>query len=376
MDHIEILSNEPLAPITTMEVGGSARFLVFAYTHQDLIQALDLAADQDLPLFVLGGGSNTFAHDDGFDGVVICPRSSEIRVVEEDDKRIRLKVNAGHDWDSLVAHSVSHGWSGIECLSGIPGRVGAAPIQNIGAYGQELSHVLRAVHVLGISDRLEQTIAAGQCGLGYRQSHFKGIWRGKNIITAIEIELRKESPEPVKYPELKKEFESNVMPNLRQIREAVLSVRRRKSMVYDPKDSNHRSCGSFFLNPILSRPLFDKLLLRAKDAGIDMRLAPQYVAQMPDGAQGIKLSAAWLMEQAGFQRGFALGKAALSSGHCLAVINPGDASAGDILALVNHIRDRIREVYGIQIVPEPVFLARKGLHRWEDNQAAAESGVA
>ena len=359
------LTDVALAPRTTLGVGGRASY-VFEVRHKDdCLEAIRFAQKKNLPIFVLGEGSNTCVSDEGFHGVVLSFLSGDMSILQETADSVILRVDAGISWDSLVQKAVEEGWAGIECLSGIPGKVGAAPIQNIGAYGQEISSVLQTVHVIDLVTMEAKGIPASACRFSYRQSQFKKDWRGQYLITAVVLKLSKGHPAMPAYPELVKALK-NQSSHLVEIRREVLKLRRGKSMVYDPKDPNHRSCGSFFLNPILPADQLDHIKERAKRAGIEMGQVPVYPAAAGDAHTAhIKLSAAWLIEKAGFHRGYTHGSAAISSRHCLALINPGAATARDIKSLVSVIRRRILEVYGIPLEPEPVFLDTSGLKSWD-----------
>ena len=356
--------NVPLANRTTIGVGGAASYL-FEVRHRDqYVAAISFAHSHKLPIFVLGGGSNTCVGDKGFDGVVLSPQSDEFSVVEETEETVTVRIDAGHDWDAAVKRTVEEGWAGIECLSGIPGKVGAAPIQNIGAYGQEVSAVLQGVYAVDLLNSDFVHIPASSCDLSYRHSRFKTDWKDRYAIYAVEMTLSKRTPDAPKYPELISKL-SESSAGLSEIRHAVLALRRKKSMVYDPSDPNHRSCGSFFLNPILPASEIEVLKERASQAGVPIEKAPIYPAPPSKaGHPRVKISAAWLMENAGFQRGYTLGKAALSSRHCLALINPGKARSSDIQSLVKQIQERVEAVYGIILEPEPVYLGTAGSAPW------------
>lgn len=336
-----------LAGLTTLEVGGPARFVAEPSTPDELGEALALARRLGLPLYPLGDGSNLVASDEGFDGIVLRPVGRALAASREGD-RVRLRAEAGVPWDDLVAHAVHEGLAGLECLSGIPGRVGAAPIQNVGAYGQEVAETLRSVEVLDLGTGQPRTLDREACGFGYRTSHFKGPWRGRHVVTAVEFELRRGPAAPLRYGDLTRHFglgPDQPAPPLEEIRRAVLAVRRSKSMVWDPEDPNRRSAGSFFTNPVV--PEAQVLEIRAR--------APEAPAH-PLGGGRARLPAAWLIEHAGFPKGYTRGRAGLSTNHVLALVNRGGASASELLALAAEIRREVRARFGVLLEPEPNFL--------------------
>jgi UDP-N-acetylmuramate dehydrogenase len=343
----EILENVPLAPLTTLEVGGPARFFCRCPDDQSLKAALAWAAAREAPVFVLGGGSNVLIADRGFEGLVVQPNASGVEI-ESKGTRARVRAAAGQVWDELVAQTVAAGLAGIEALSGIPGRCGAAPIQNIGAYGQELARALHAVEAVDRTSLESVVLDAKSCGFGYRTSRFKRADRGRFVITAVVLELPKAATGRVAYPELVQWLglaDAQEPVTLTAIREAVLAVRRTKSMVLDPADPNRRSVGSFFLNPIVSPELADRI---ARKTVVTM---PRYPA--PDG---VKLSAAWLIEQAGFVRGSGVGAVGLSSRHTLAIVNRGAATAAALRDFAERLRDQVAATFGVVLEAEPTWV--------------------
>ena len=352
---IRIQRDHALAPLTTLEVGGSADVYVRAETEGQVVEAIWYAQRAGLALTVLGGGSNSLVADAGVRGVVLQPAVMGRRVRAEGDA-VAVEVGAGVPWDELVAWSVSAGLCGLEALSGIPGWVGAAPMQNIGAYGQEVADVVEAVRVVR-RDRGDATwLAADQLDFSYRMSAFKGRWRDRFVITAVRFRLRRGAPDPPRYRELMRAVGEGV-DHPQVIRDAVLSLRRSKSMVLDDADPNRRSAGSFFLNPILSPVDFERLKGRLSDHDLDPETLPVWL----EGSHH-KVPAAWLIERAGFQKGFAHGRAALSSRHCLALINPGSATARDLIELAQHVQGQVALQWGVDLEPEPVLVGfAKGL---------------
>ena len=351
---------ERLAERTTLNVGGPARELIEVGTTDALVAALAYARESDQALFVLGGGSNVVIADAGFEGLVICPRMSEMTVLSRTDAAVRVRVEAGCNWDDVVGWAVDEGLSGIECLSGIPGLSGAAPIQNIGAYGQEICETLAVVEVVERATGMVSQLAAKDCGLAYRHSHFKNGWRDRYVVVAVELVLRPGKPERPRYAELAKRVGTDA--DVVAIRDAVIDLRRGKSMIYDVQDPNHRSVGSFFVNPTLDKAGLDALHISAKQAGISTDAMPCFAVPVADGEEPrFKLSAAWLIERAGFSRGLVDGAAGLSSNHCLAVINRDAASADDIVRLALKIQKRVQEIYSVGLVPEPRFVGLKAI---------------
>lgn len=327
-----------LADYTTLRVGGPSH-LTATTSENELIDAVRAAEADGDAVLLLGGGSNLVVSDDGFAGTTIGIGHTGVDVEETGD-RVRLRVAAGESWDALVARAVEHGWSGLEAMSGIPGLVGATPIQNVGAYGAETSDVLVSVDVWDRLQAERRTLAAAECGFGYRSSIFK--YAHRYIVLSVTFELaRSGQSAPIRYAELARTLA--VQPGetapLADVRDAVLGLRAGKGMVLDPADHDTWSAGSFFTNPIL--PAI------ALPEG-----APTYPAD--DGM--VKTSAAWLIEHAGFHKGFGTERAALSSKHTLAITNRGSARAADIIELAREIRDEVRGTFGIELHPEPLLI--------------------
>jgi len=326
-----------LGELTTLRVGGPAASLVTAATRDELVDAAlsTWAAGDDW--LVLGGGSNVVIGDEGFDGTVIRVATRGIERLPGDG--VLLRVEAGEPWDGLVAHTVAQGWSGIEALSGIPGSSGAAPIQNIGAYGQELSDVLVAVEFLDFLTGDRQRIPAADLGLGYRTSSIKAGRSG--IVLAIELRLRETADSVIRYPQLASALGVESAP-VAQIRAGVLALRAAKGMVLDPADPDSVSCGSFFTNPIVSENFARGLPAET----------PQWLVDDVD----VKLSAAWLIEQAGITKGFRLpgSRVAISSKHTLAITNRGGGTAEEVGELSRYIRAMVLSRFGVALQPEPV----------------------
>jgi UDP-N-acetylmuramate dehydrogenase len=342
----------PFAALTTLEIGGVARSLIEVDRPQQLPSLLRNARARHHQVFVLGGGSNLVVADSGFPGTVLRLRNCDWQIREESRERVEVRVGAGLEWDDLVALAVERGWAGIECLSGIPGRVGAAPIQNIGAYGQEVAQTIHAVEVVERSSGAGFTLPASDCGLGYRSSHFKGIWKDRYVVTGVCFSFRPDQPARPAYGDLLKRFPGRAEVPLAEMRQAVLDIRRSKSMVWDREDPNHRSAGSFFTNPIVDRAVGEALLAQHGTM-------PHFPAGLPDEGK-MKLSAAWLIERSGFVRGYQRGRVGLSSNHVLALINLGGASASELLNLAGEVRRGVWQHFRVELLPEPEMLGFEG----------------
>lgn len=343
--------NVPLAGKTTLSIGGCASVLASPLTEEETVDTYRALKAAGTPVFTLGGGSNVLVADAGWDGAVVQSNDYGMNIRKEGDERI-VVASAGIEWDELVAFCIDEELAGIECLSGIPGRVGAAPIQNIGAYGQELSEAVDFVRVYDRTVDEVITLTAEECEFGYRTSKFKTTWRNERVVLALGLRLRKGGDATVRYPELRRGLgiENGVSPSLKTVRDMVLRIRRRKSMVYDREDTNHRSAGSFFTNPIVPPAVAAEAAARAEANGIEATM-PQW-----ESGENVKLSAAWLIEHTGFERGFTFGKVGLSTKHCLALINRGGATAGGLIALASLIRKQVRTRFGVELVPEPTFV--------------------
>lgn len=338
--------NVPLAPLTTLGIGGPAKSFVRAETVDEITEGIAWAETNREPLFVMSGGSNLLISDEGFDGLVMQVRLRGVTVESEDPDTVMVRVAAGERWDDFVSTAVENRWAGLECLSGIPGSVGATPIQNVGAYGQDVSETIVRVEVVDRETRRVITLTSAECRFAYRSSIFKTAARDRYVVANVTFRLRRNGAATVKYPELRRYLEERGAPleDLEEVRNAVIAIRRRKGMVLDPNDPDTRSDGSFFMNPILPRAVFDDLSRRAGD--------------MPNFPAGddVKLSAAWLIENAGFHKGFAHGNVGLSSKHTLAVINRGGGTAREVVELVRMIQDGVRARFGVEIHPEPIFV--------------------
>jgi UDP-N-acetylmuramate dehydrogenase len=344
-----IQEHVPLAPLTTLQVGGQARYLVQAAGEDDVQEAVDFARAKTLPLFVLGGGSNLLIADSGWPGLVIRIAIGGI-TRQEDDGAVLFEVGAGVDWDQFVAHAVAADCAGVECLSGIPGSVGGTPVQNVGAYGQEVLETIESVHTFDMKAGRVVVLPEAACGFRYRTSIFNSTERGRYIILRVTYRLMSGGTPILKYVDLQKHFAgAGSSPSLAQVRTAVRQIRQTKAMLIVPGDPDSRSAGSFFKNPVLSEAEFHDLSGRAELNGLKIPSYPALDAQR-------KVSAAWLVEHSGFAKGFTLGAAGISSKHALALINRGSASATDIVRLKDRIQRGVEEAWGIRLEPEPVFV--------------------
>ncbi len=345
---MNVSANIPLAPLTTLGVGGSARFFVEAPDESSVLEAFEWARRRQLAVRVLGGGSNLVIGDEGVDGLVVRMALCGV-ATREANSAVELTASAGEPWDALVRATVERDWAGLECLSGIPGLVGATPIQNVGAYGQDVSETVTAVRVLDTTGGRVTTLSNHECGFAYRDSKFKSGVTGRYVVLSVTYRLRPGGAPTVRYADVEKHLERRGIqsPSLADVRGSVLAIRRAKSMVLDsPDDPNRRSCGSFFTNPIVSAAQAAEVAARAVDPAI-----PRWPE--PDGR--VKLSAAWLIERAGFKRGHAEGPVGLSTRHSLAVVAHEGARARDVVAFARRLQAAVEERFGIRLRPEPVF---------------------
>jgi UDP-N-acetylmuramate dehydrogenase len=339
------LERVALAPLTTLRLGGPAARLVEARTEAEVAEAVRSAYE---PLLVLAGGSNVVIADEGFPGTVVHVLT---RGVERDGAR--LTVQAGEPWDAVVADCVERGLQGFECLSGIPGSVGATPIQNVGAYGQEVSETVESVRVLDRASGRIEDMPAADCGFTYRSSIFK--YHDRRVVLSVTFRLRERAESgPLRYAELARKLDVPVGGSapLAEVREAVLALRRGKGMVIDPDDPDSVSAGSFFTNPILEPDAF---------AALESRTGPELrppAFPEPDGR--IKTSAAWLIERAGFTRGYGHGRVGISTKHTLALVNRGGGTTAELMALARDIADGVHAAFGVALHPEPVLVG----HDW------------
>jgi UDP-N-acetylmuramate dehydrogenase len=343
--------NVALAPLTTFRIGGPARFFVEANSISDVEKAVAFVRARNLPLFVLGGGSNLVIADAGWAGLVLKIGITGIdRQAKTDEGKVIFEVGAGESWDRFVSHAVAAHCAGVECLSGIPGSVGGTPVQNVGAYGQEVSYTIDSVQAFDLKEGQVRELCNEACGFAYRSSIFNTTGRGRFIILRATYALVPDGQPHMEYADLKRHFEGReTPPNLAETREAVRYIRARKGMLIMEGDPDCRSAGSFFKNPVLSEGQHDDLRKRAEAKNLTI---PSY----PALDRSKKVSAAWLVEHSGFSRGYVLGHAGISNKHALAIVNRGGATAAEVLALKDQIQQRVEELWGIRLEPEPVFV--------------------
>ena len=336
----------PLAPLSTLGVGGPARVLVRAIDARDVVAAHDWCESERAALLVLGGGSNLVIADAGWSGLVLQIALSGIDFHVAGGDTL-IAAAAGESWDRLVATSVERALAGMECLSGIPGSVGGTPIQNVGAYGQEVGEVVESVSVFDRREGRMRTLAGDECRFAYRTSRFKGEDAGRFVVCGVTFRLRPGEP-AVAYPDLVNYLdEARIeVPTVAHVRQAVLAIRRRKGMVLDASDADTRSVGSFFMNPVVAEHARERM------SSVAGATAPAY----PAGPGQVKVPAAWLIEQAGFKKGDVEGGAAISTKHPLAIVNRGGAKAGDVVRLAARIKRGVMDRFGVALRPEPVFV--------------------
>ena len=342
LNEMQLCEKVALAAYTTFGVGGPARWFVEATHEASVVEAVRWAREGGVPWFVLGGGSNVLAADEGFPGLVLHMAQQGI---EQDGDLFR--VAAGEEWDRFVSRAVQAGYGGIECLAGIPGTVGGTPVQNVGAYGQEVSGTIETVRVLDTTTMVFRELPAAACGFAYRTSIFNSSERGRFIVTRVDYRLRKDAPPTLAYSDLQKRFAGRSQtPTLAETAAAVREIRHSKGMLLVEGEPDCRSAGSFFRNPVIAESLYEEIAAHSTVP------APRFAA-----APGtVKVPAAWLVEQAGFPKGFTMGAAGISSRHTLAIVNRGGATAKDILRLRDAIVTAVETKFRIRLEPEPVWL--------------------
>ena len=343
-----IARDVPLAPKCTLEVGGCAAYFAEVRGERRVREALAWADERSLGVEVLGGGSNVLIADRGLDDLVIRVRAD--RIVDLGGGVV--DVAAGVVWDDLVAWAGRHDLAGLECLSGIPGDVGAAPMQNVGAYGQEVGETIERVVTVSRRTGERVELSAADCGFGYRDSVFKHEAAGEHVITEVRFRLRPGEKPTIRYPELERAVvERQGVASLASVRSTVIALRRRKSMVLDPDDRNRRSAGSFFVNPVLDDKALEVTRECVRDELGDDVTMPTYPAE-----GGTKVPAAWLIERAGLVKGTTRGRVGISSNHSLAIINRGGAKASELVAFATEVRTVVRERFAVTLHPEPRLL--------------------
>ncbi|MFH1354376.1 MAG: UDP-N-acetylmuramate dehydrogenase [bacterium] len=331
---MEVRGNVLLASLTTVGLGGRAQYFASCSTVEDLKEALLFAREKNLAVHILGGGSNTIFADKGFAGLVIKVELKGMKFIKDG----LVEAAAGEEWDNVVEECVKRGLAGLECLSGVPGSVGAAPVQNVGAYGQQAADVVDEVEILDRQTLGEVLFSSKQCQFGYRYSRFKGKDSGRYIVTKVTFRLRPGGESVVQYPELVKRLGEKA--TLEKVREVVLELRKEKALM---AESGLQSCGSFFINPIIPR---DKL----------SRLQKDYEVPHFEAGNDVKVSAAWLVEQAGYKKGFRRDNVGISPKHALALVNYG-GTAEELLVLAEDIQAAVKKKFGIELEREPVVVS-------------------
>jgi UDP-N-acetylmuramate dehydrogenase len=349
---VQLQENIPLAPLTTLRIGGPARYFVEAGDVAEVQQAVTFARSRDLPLFVLGGGSNLVVADAGWPGLAlkIGVEGIEQRGGHDEDGHVIFDAGAGESWDKFVSRTVMAHCAGVECLSGIPGSVGGTPVQNVGAYGQEVAETIASVQVLDLRNGEVRELCREACGFSYRSSTFNTTESRRFIVLRVSFALTPEGTPRVDYADLKRHFAGReTTPDLAETREAVRHIRALKGMLIVPGDADCLSAGSFFKNPVLSETQHEDLKQRAAARGLTVPSYPALVTHK-------KISAAWLVEHSGFTKGYGSGRAGISSKHALAIVNRGGATAAEVVALKEQIQYRVEEIWGVRLEPEPVMV--------------------
>jgi len=337
-----------LAEYTTLRLGGPAQRVLVAAAESEIKQITADSGIERNRLLILAGGSNVVIADAGFDGTAVLIRTTGVDVRRVDES-VEVTVQAGEPWEPFVERAVADGWSGVECLSGIPGSTGATPMQNVGAYGQEVADVIAGVRVL---DRATGDVGwrtPAECHFGYRSSVFRSTDRWIVLAVTFRLSVSRQSA-PIRYPELAAALDVPIGERVDTVavRDAVLRLRAGKGMVLDPADRDTFSAGSFFMNPVLAGADFDAVVARAADIGAP----PAFPG--PDGT--VKTSAAWLIEKAGFKKGYGSSRIAISTKHTLALTNRGGGTTAELLALARDIRDGVDDRFGIVLRPEPTLV--------------------
>jgi len=340
---LEIREEVALAPLTTFGVGGAAKFFAVAKSEADVTQAVEWAAAHGVPLFVLGGGSNMLVRDEGFNGLALQMQIGGI----EDLGNGLFAVGAGESWDGFVERMVAAGYSGIECMAGIPGSVGGTPVQNVGAYGQEVSETIVSVRAYDRDAGMFVELRKDACRFRYRQSRFNTEEPGRFIVSQVIFRLLMDGAPTLKYAELKERVSPTA--SLAEVARTVREIRRGKGMLLVEGDPEIHTAGSFFKNPVVEAEMLAPV---AAAAGVEVDKVPHW----PAGVGKIKLPAAWLLEQAGFVKGWGTGPVGISSRHTLALVNRGSATFGDVLRVKCEIDEKVWERFGIRLEREPVVM--------------------
>jgi UDP-N-acetylmuramate dehydrogenase len=347
------VENKPLAPFTTFGIGGPARWFVEATSEEEVAESVTWAGERGVPIFVLGGGSNLLVSDAGFDGLVLRVGLRGISVTPAPDGtgQVIYQVAAGEVWDGFVERTVHADCAGIECLAGIPGTVGGTPVQNVGAYGQEVASSIERVRAFDLNESIFVEFSAAECGFAYRRSRFNTTDRGRFIVTRVDYRLTPSGAPMLRYAELQRAFPEEEKPSLAEVAVAVRRLRQSKGMLLVEGDPECRSAGSFFKNPVVAE---EQVKAIAEHSGKEPPRFPAGPGVENEGR--VKVPAAWLIEQAGFTKGYTLGRAGISSQHTLALVNRGGATATEVLILAGQIAAAVEECFGIQMEMEPVMV--------------------
>jgi UDP-N-acetylmuramate dehydrogenase len=351
LEGVTIQENVPLAPYTTLGVGGPARWFVRVTTESELGDAVQFARQRNLPLFVLGGGSNLLVSDSGFSGFVL---QADIGGPAHNDLQgrsttVNFSVPAGLEWDKFVEMTCRSRYTGIESLAGIPGLVGGTPVQNVGAYGQEVAQTITSVRVFNLQTLEIETLSAERCRFGYRSSIFNTTHRGRYVVTRVNFQFDLDAEPVLTYADLLKYFAGQPTPTPLQISDAVRTIRRSKGMLLVAGDPDSHSAGSFFKNPVVDEGAIARM-------AATLEIPRTEIPHWPAGEGSVKLPAAWLVERAGFHKGFHMGRAGISTKHTLALVNLGGATASEIVALRDAVIHKVEERFAIQLEQEPVML--------------------
>ncbi len=345
--------NVPLAPLTTFKIGGNAGLFIKAESETEIIDAIKFGEENELEIFILGGGSNVLIADNDFDGLVIQIAAKGISIKKIKEEKFNVTAQAGEDWDEFVEYCVGKNLAGLECLSGIPGLVGGTPIQNVGAYGQEVSETIAGVRVFDRKSDQILELTNADCGFEYRKSIFNTTQKNRFVVLAVTYILEKNGKPKIVYKDLLNRLE-NSEPTLKEVRETVCEIRAEKAMLVRQGGLDSQSAGSFFKNPTVTKKKFieiEKIIRERQIIGSDDEI-PNFKVNN----DLIKIPAAWLIEKAGFQKGYTKGNAGLSTKHTLALTNRGKAMAKDLIGLKDEIQQKIREKFGIELIPEPSFI--------------------
>jgi UDP-N-acetylmuramate dehydrogenase len=344
----------PLAPFTTLGVGGPARWFAEATCEDEIAEAAEWARSRGVKLFVLGGGSNLLVSDEGFDGLVVHIGLRGMEAENAGSASRVYRVAAGEPWEHCVERSLQDDCAGIECLAGIPGTAGGTPVQNVGAYGQEVASVIERVRCFDREARAFVELSARECGFSYRRSRFNSVDRDRFIVTRVDYRLTPGGVPKLHYADVQRAIEAERLehaPTLADVAAAVRRIRRSKGMLLVEGDADCRSAGSFFKNPVIGEDLYEAIAASSAAA------PPKFSAGAGMENQGkVKIPAAWLIEKAGFKKGFAIGAAGISSKHTLALVNLGGAQASEILDLAERVRAAVEERFGIRLEMEPVLV--------------------